>query len=59
MAETTEEAAARAARLRAQIDRLKEGDPPKEDPPTPGGSANPRRFIAERMAELDAESERD
>jgi hypothetical protein len=60
MANEDEEARkAQAARLRAQIERLKAGQQPAEPPDQPSAPESPRAYVERRMREIDEDQPED
>jgi hypothetical protein len=58
MADEDEEARkARAARLRAQIERLKAGQQPAWPPDQPSAPESPRDYVERRMREVDEDQQ--
>jgi hypothetical protein len=58
MADEDEEARkARAARLRAEIERLKAGQQPAEPPDQPSAPESPRAYVERRMREIDEDQQ--
>jgi hypothetical protein len=60
MANEDEEARkAQAARLRAEIERLKAGQQPAEPPDQPSAPESPRAYVERRMREIDEDQQED